>query len=89
MSFSRSKIISRLSYARPFIIRNPRRYVVGGRGIPVGLSCDDAAHVRAVSARGDIRLAQVGVIERDFAVVVVESPGVVVDSVGGVVEEGV
>ena len=43
----------------------------------------------AVAASGDVRFAQVGVIERDFAVVAVEFSSAVVDRVGSVVEEGV
>ena len=89
MSSSRSKIISRLSDARPCVVSDSRRYVVDGRGVLVGLSCDDSAHVSAVAASGDVRLAQEGVIERDFAVVAVELLNIVVDRVGSVVEVSV
>lgn len=89
MSFSRSKTISRLSYARPCVVSDTRRYVVGGRGGLVGLARDDSAHVGAVAAGGDVGLAEEGVVERDLAVAAVELPGAVVDGVGGVVEEGV
>ena len=43
----------------------------------------------AVAASGDVGVAQVGVIERDFAVVAVKASLAVVDRVGSVVEEGV
>ena len=89
MLSSRSKIISRLSDARPCVVSDSRRYVVDGRGVLVGLSCDDSAHVSAVAASGDVRFAQVGVIERDFAVVAVECSSVIVDREGGIVEEGI
>ena len=43
----------------------------------------------AVAASGDVGFAQVGVIERDFAVATVEISRAVVDGVRSVVEEGV